>query len=259
MPIKIEVKDVRKSFATDQGPLQVVEAASFSVGDGEFVALVGPSGCGKTTLMNIVAGFIRPDQGSIVIDGVERTRPSPKGIHISQHGSVFPWLTVRENLMFGLNGHALDDKAGLADLDRYYEPGRIQHAIDSFEDAVAADPGYAPGYVGLAEAYWRRYRENRDESLLRQAAAHAAQAVKLDSQLARAHVARGLVAVESRSMDEARNAFEKALLLDPDRARSLGERGRLAVEQNFSVDRMAEGALQVFEAAVWGREPAAAK
>jgi ABC-type nitrate/sulfonate/bicarbonate transport system ATPase subunit len=115
MPIKIEVKDVRKGFATDQGPLPVVEAASFSVGDGEFVALVGPSGCGKSTLMNIVAGFIRPDRGSIVIDGVERTRPSPKGIHISQHGSVFPWLTVRENLMFGLNGHDLDDKAGLAD------------------------------------------------------------------------------------------------------------------------------------------------
>ena len=115
MPIKIEVKDVRKSFATDQGLFQVIEAASFSVGDGEFVALVGPSGCGKTTLMNIVAGFIQPDRGSVVIDGLERTRPSPKGIHISQQGSVFPWLTVRENLMFGLNGHALDDKAGLAD------------------------------------------------------------------------------------------------------------------------------------------------
>jgi ABC-type nitrate/sulfonate/bicarbonate transport system ATPase subunit len=115
MPIKIEVKDVRKSFATDQGPLQVVEAASFSVGDGEFVALVGPSGCGKSTLMNIVAGFIRPDRGSVVIDGVERTRPSPKGIHISQHGSVFPWLTVRENLMFGLNGHAPPNKGELAD------------------------------------------------------------------------------------------------------------------------------------------------
>jgi ABC-type nitrate/sulfonate/bicarbonate transport system ATPase subunit len=115
MPIKIEVKDVQKSFEADGGPLLVVEGASFSVADGEFVAIVGPSGCGKSTLMNIVAGFVKPDHGSVVVDGVERMKPDRKGIHISQHGSVFPWLTVRRNLMFGLNGHASPDKAKLAD------------------------------------------------------------------------------------------------------------------------------------------------
>ncbi len=95
MRTKIEVRDIWKSFASDDGPLRVVEGVSFDVGDGEFVAIVGPSGCGKSTLMNIIAGFVRPDQGSIAIDGVERTKPSSKGILISQHGSVFPWLTVR--------------------------------------------------------------------------------------------------------------------------------------------------------------------
>jgi len=115
MRSKIEVKDIKKGFVADKGPLQVIEEVSFSVGDGEFVAIVGPSGCGKSTLMNIVAGFIRPDRGSVVVDGVERNKPDSKGILISQHGSVFPWLTVRENLMFGLNGHAHRDKAGLAD------------------------------------------------------------------------------------------------------------------------------------------------
>jgi ABC-type nitrate/sulfonate/bicarbonate transport system ATPase subunit len=87
------------------------------VADGEFVAIVGPSGCGKSTLMNMIAGFVRPDRGQIVIDGVERSKPDAKGILISQHGSVFPWLTVRRNLMFGLNGErqARGDKAGLAD------------------------------------------------------------------------------------------------------------------------------------------------
>ena len=115
MRTKIEVKDVKKGFASDDGPLHVVEEVSLSVGDGEFVAIVGPSGCGKSTLLNIIAGFIRPDQGSVVIDGVERSRPSPKGILLAQQGSVFPWLTVRENLMFGLNGRAPLDKAELAD------------------------------------------------------------------------------------------------------------------------------------------------
>jgi ABC-type nitrate/sulfonate/bicarbonate transport system ATPase subunit len=115
MRTKIEVRALKKNFRTDAGALPVVEGVSFAVGDGEFIAIVGPSGCGKSTLMNMMAGFIRPDAGDIVIDGVSRSRPDPKGILISQHGSVFPWLTVRENLMFGLNGHAPANKAELAD------------------------------------------------------------------------------------------------------------------------------------------------
>src|SRR5262245_52134258 len=115
MHTKIEVKDVAKSFLTPEGPLRVVEEATLSVADGEFVALIGPSGCGKSTLMNMIAGFVRPDRGSIVIDGRERGRPSAQGILISQHGSVFPWLTVRENLMFGLDGRPAPEKAALAD------------------------------------------------------------------------------------------------------------------------------------------------
>ena len=115
MRTKIEVRALKKSFESDQGSLSVVADVSFTVRDGEFVAIVGPSGCGKTTLMHMMAGFVRPDAGSIVIDGVPRAKPDSKGILISQHGSVFPWLTVRENLMFGLNGHAPANKAELAD------------------------------------------------------------------------------------------------------------------------------------------------
>jgi len=106
MPVKIVVSDIYKSFPSDATTLKVVEGVSFTVGDGETVAIVGPSGCGKTTLMNMVAGFERPDRGSVRIDGLDHTSPSAKGILITQHGSVFPWLTVQQNLMFGLDGHA---------------------------------------------------------------------------------------------------------------------------------------------------------
>src|SRR5687768_13013984 len=115
MRTKIEVRALQKSFSTDAGVLPVVEDVSFTVGDGEFIAIVGPSGCGKSTLMNIMAGFIRPDAGAVVIDGAARSQPDARGILISQHGSVFPWLTVRENLMFGLNGHAHSSRTELAD------------------------------------------------------------------------------------------------------------------------------------------------
>ena len=130
MRTKIDVRDLRKSFPSEKGSLTVVDGVSLTVADGEFVALVGPSGCGKSTLMNMIAGFIPPDGGSIVIDGVPRTRPDAKGILISQQGSVFPWLTVRENLMFGLNGHALPDKKVLA--ERYADIVGLRGFEDSY-------------------------------------------------------------------------------------------------------------------------------
>ena len=102
MRTKIEVRDVAKAFPAKDGSLRVIDGVTFTVGDGETVVIVGPSGCGKTTLMSMIAGFVRPDRGLVLTDGVERNGPGP-------------WLTVRQNLMFGLNGHAGLDKAGLAD------------------------------------------------------------------------------------------------------------------------------------------------
>jgi ABC-type nitrate/sulfonate/bicarbonate transport system ATPase subunit len=115
MPTKIKAEGVGKSFATEQGTLHVLDSISLEVADGETVAIVGPSGCGKSTLMNILAGFDRPDRGSVSVDGVVQSRPSSRGILISQAGSVFPWLTVQQNLMFGLTGRAHEEKRQLAD------------------------------------------------------------------------------------------------------------------------------------------------
>ncbi len=115
MPTKIAVKDLKKGFATDQGQLPVIEDVSFEVGEGEFVAIVGPSGCGKSTLLNVIAGFDPPDQGSVMVDGSRGNGPSSKGILMPQQGSVFPWLTVQQNLMFGLNGHAPGNREQIAD------------------------------------------------------------------------------------------------------------------------------------------------
>ncbi len=113
---KIAVRDLKKSFPLQKGTLPVIGGVTFSVAEGEFVAMVGPSGCGKSTLMNIIAGFDRPDEGSALVDGAPLDGPSPRGIVISQHGSVFPWLTVQQNLMFGLTDrHGVDDPHALAD------------------------------------------------------------------------------------------------------------------------------------------------
>ena len=112
---QIVVDGIRKGF----GELSVVGGADFEVSDGEFVAIVGPSGCGKSTLLNIIAGFERPDRGAVRIDGVKVAGPSRNGIMISQHGSVFPWLTVQDNVMFGLTDASQSERMELA--HRYIE------------------------------------------------------------------------------------------------------------------------------------------
>jgi NitT/TauT family transport system ATP-binding protein/sulfonate transport system ATP-binding protein len=115
MPDKIVVTDITKSFPTREGRLHVIGGITFSVPDGKIVAIVGPSGCGKSTLMNIIAGFDRPDSGAVLVDGAVRHGPSSTGIVISQQGSVFPWLTVRQNLLFGLNKGSEKERVALAD------------------------------------------------------------------------------------------------------------------------------------------------
>jgi len=107
---QIVVDRVSKGF----GALAVVDHVSFEVADGEFVAIVGPSGCGKSTLLNIIAGFEKPDRGEVRIDGARVTGPGRNAIMISQHGSVFPWLTVQDNVMFGLVGESESERRALA-------------------------------------------------------------------------------------------------------------------------------------------------
>jgi len=84
------------------GSMRVLEDIDLAIADGEFVCLLGPSGCGKSTLLNIVAGFVKPTSGRVTIDGEEVSEPDPRRIFVFQERGVFPWLTVEENIGFGL-------------------------------------------------------------------------------------------------------------------------------------------------------------
>ena len=75
---RISFDRVVVEFPTARGPLRVVDDVSFTVADGEFVSIIGPSGCGKTTMMNIVAGFVRPNRGTVLLDGKPIAGPGPE-------------------------------------------------------------------------------------------------------------------------------------------------------------------------------------
>jgi NitT/TauT family transport system ATP-binding protein len=93
---------VSLTFGTPKGDLKVVEDVSYEINDGDFIAVIGPSGCGKTTMMSMLAGFQKPTTGSVLFDGHPVKGPGPERGVIFQEYGVFPWLTVRQNIAFGL-------------------------------------------------------------------------------------------------------------------------------------------------------------
>jgi NitT/TauT family transport system ATP-binding protein len=98
----LALRDVAKIFPTPTGYATAVSGVSLDVQSGEFVCILGASGCGKTTVLNLVAGFTRPTYGEITLDGRPISGPGPdRGVVFQQH-AVFPWMSVEENVGFGL-------------------------------------------------------------------------------------------------------------------------------------------------------------
>jgi NitT/TauT family transport system ATP-binding protein len=99
---KIALRDVRKTFALGNEEFVALDGISLDIADNEFVTAVGPSGCGKSTLMNILAGLEQPSAGEALVDGRPVAGPGPERGVIFQQYALFPWLTVRQNVEFGL-------------------------------------------------------------------------------------------------------------------------------------------------------------
>ena len=91
-----------KSFPGKKGRVLALDDVTLEVGEGEFVCLVGPSGCGKTTLLNLVAGLERPDEGEVLSDGKPIPGPGSDRVVMFQESALFPWLDVMGNMMFAL-------------------------------------------------------------------------------------------------------------------------------------------------------------
>jgi NitT/TauT family transport system ATP-binding protein len=132
--------------------MRVVDDVSYAIRDGEFVSVIGPSGCGKTTMMNMAAGFVRPTSGRVLLDGKEVQGPGPdRGVIFQEYG-VFPWLTVRQNIAFGLGLAANSAHAGQRDaiVERYMGLMGLADFADAWPKTLS---GGMRQRLALARAY----------------------------------------------------------------------------------------------------------
>ena len=94
--------DVAMRFPARKGEVRALEQISLTVPDGQFACIVGPSGCGKSTLLSVAAGLVTPTEGEVLVDGIPASGPGADRGMVFQSYSLYPWLSVRRNIEFGL-------------------------------------------------------------------------------------------------------------------------------------------------------------
>jgi NitT/TauT family transport system ATP-binding protein len=119
----LEVRNLRKVFRADGSYLNVIDQLSFDAHRGELLCIFGRSGCGKSTLLKILAGFIVPSSGQVQLNGRPISGPGPDRCVVFQEDALFPWLTVAENIAFGLCG-------------KKWTKGQVREKVDRFLSLV---------------------------------------------------------------------------------------------------------------------------
>jgi NitT/TauT family transport system ATP-binding protein len=178
--ISICVKNLNKCYRVREGNLPALSAVDLEVAEGEFVSIVGPSGCGKSTLLYILGGFIRADSGVIEVGGKAVTGPGTDRGVVFQEYALFPWLTVTQNIRYGL------EMTGVARREREETVRRLVRTIglEGFEHrfprelsggmkqrvAIARTLAYDPNILLLDEPFGAldaQTRETMQDELLR--------------------------------------------------------------------------------------------
>ena len=126
--VKVQVKNLTKSF----GDLLVLDDMNFEVKKGEFLCVVGPTGCGKTTFLKLLSCLIQPTKGSLLIDGEPADPRNHDLAFVFQEPSPFPWLTVRDNIAFGLEIKKLPKQEIRRRVDKIIELMGLQKFQDSY-------------------------------------------------------------------------------------------------------------------------------
>lgn len=120
-PIKLKINNVNMEFSQQGGKLLALSDINLDIYENEFVCLIGPSGSGKTTMLNLLAGFVSPTSGKILLDGREIHGPGPDRAVVFQNDAVFPWMTVADNVGYGLKMTAISKNERKKNVDKLLE------------------------------------------------------------------------------------------------------------------------------------------
>ncbi|MGT2742446.1 ABC transporter ATP-binding protein [Streptococcus plurextorum] len=148
--VKVKIDHVVKSFPTRNGEVVALNGVDLDIYENEFITVVGPSGCGKSTLLNIIAGLSQPTSGKVYCDGKEVVGTGTDRGVVFQQYALFPWLTVKKNVMFGLEmqGKSKAEAAEIA--ERYIKMVDLQDFADHYPKELS---GGMKQRVAIARAY----------------------------------------------------------------------------------------------------------
>ena len=148
--IKVSIRNVVKKYDTRNGEMIALNGANLDIMENEFICVIGPSGCGKSTLLNIIAGLLEPTSGEVIVDGhkVEGTGVD-RGVVFQQY-ALFPWLTVKKNVQFGLKLQGKSQSEMDAIAEKYIKMVGLEKFIDSYPKELS---GGMKQRVAIARAY----------------------------------------------------------------------------------------------------------
>ncbi len=148
--VKVKIDNVKKVFAGRNGETIALNGISFDIMENEFVCVVGPSGCGKSTLLNIIAGLEQPTEGKVYVDDKEVAGTGPERGVVFQQYALFPWLTVRKNIEFGLKLKNLRREEIDRITTRYLDMVDLKEFAESYPKELS---GGMKQRVAIARAY----------------------------------------------------------------------------------------------------------
>lgn len=148
--VKVKIDNVKKIYNSRTGDMVALNGVSLDIAENEFICVVGPSGCGKSTLLNIIAGLDKPTSGNIYVDGKEVKEPGQERGVVFQQYALFPWLTVRKNVEFGLKLKGMQQEEITTIANKYLKMVGLEEFENSYPKELS---GGMKQRVAIARAY----------------------------------------------------------------------------------------------------------
>lgn len=148
--VKVDIREIERVYQSSRGPVKALNHINLQIYENEFVCVVGPSGCGKSTLLNIMAGLDKATGGEVLVDGEKVEEPSTERGVVFQQYALFPWLTVKKNIMYGLKNKKMTREQAERAAEKYIKMVGLDEFSSSYPKELS---GGMKQRVAIARAF----------------------------------------------------------------------------------------------------------